>query len=88
VSVFRARLPLPGKQNQLPGAIPVVVDIDDQLQARPFEVIQPEVGDFEPATLLVRQEDARPKEHFCRTLLCLRDLVLCHHGYEPYGYAP
>jgi hypothetical protein len=62
---------LPRKQDQLLGAVPVGVDVGDQLQAGAREVAEPEVRHLDACALLSSERHAEPLEQLGRTAPCI-----------------
>ena len=60
---------LPGEEDQLFGAIPGRIHVDDQLESGAPQVAQPEIRDLDPAALGRGQHGARPPQHGGRAAL-------------------
>ena len=80
---------LPGQEDQLLGAVAVVVLVDDDLDAHALQVAETEVGDFHRLELAPRDGDTGPAQQDGRRGFGLFDIVDFHGGslcdYKPLG---
>ena len=74
--VAMLRAGLAGEEDKLLGAVKVVVDVDDEFEAGPVQVFEPEVRHFDAGALGGRERDAGVGQHPRRPLLRGFDLCL------------
>jgi hypothetical protein len=76
--MLRARLARP--QDELFRAVPVGVDVDEELQTGLGQPRETEVGDLDGLSLLGREDDAGLGEPVYRVRLSLTELALVDHA--------